>query len=89
MYRKLLNAIKTKGVVISTPTAVKSIMLKFLEMLHIIEDDSLPRIPQMESDAAELGRVLALFRDGVLIMVKIIHSLSFFCSSVQLCVNNC
>jgi hypothetical protein len=32
MYRKLQNAIRTMGVVISTPTAVKSVMLKYIEV---------------------------------------------------------
>lgn len=69
MYNKLVNAIKTKGVVISTPTTIKSIMLKFLEVLHLIEDPGVPHHPQMEADVRELSRVLNLFRDGVLIMV--------------------
>lgn len=36
MYRKLQNAIRTMGVVISTPTAVKSIMLKYIEVGLIV-----------------------------------------------------
>jgi len=71
MYKKLSNAVRTRGVVISTPTSVKSIQLKFLEMLHMLEDESMPHHPQMERDAAELGRVLALFRKSVLIMDEV------------------
>jgi len=74
MFNKLSNAIKTKGVVISTPTAIKSIMLKLLEMMHLIEDPGVPHHPQMEVDAREIARVLGLFRDGVLIMVMIINN---------------
>jgi len=55
----------------STPTSIKSIMLKFLEMLHLIEDESVPRHPQMEADAKELARVLNIFRSGVLIMDEV------------------
>lgn len=55
----------------STPTSIKSIMLKFMEMLHLIEDESGPRHPQMEADAKELARILNLFRSGVLIMDEV------------------
>jgi hypothetical protein len=71
LYNKLANAIRTNGVVISTPTSIKSIMLKFMEMLHLIEDESAPRHPQMEVDAKELARILNLFRSGVLIMDEV------------------
>jgi len=71
LYNKLTNAIKTKGVVISTPTAIKSIQLKLLEMMHLIEDPGVPHHPQMEVDLRELARVLSLFRDGVLIMDEV------------------
>jgi hypothetical protein len=46
-------------------------MLKFMEMLHLIEDESGPRHPQMEADAKELARILNLFRSGVLIMDEV------------------
>eukprot|EP01087_Luapelamoeba_hula_P004848 TRINITY_DN1482_c0_g1_i1.p1 TRINITY_DN1482_c0_g1~~TRINITY_DN1482_c0_g1_i1.p1 ORF type:complete len:4317 (-),score=602.49 TRINITY_DN1482_c0_g1_i1:51-13001(-) len=71
LYNKLVNAIKTKGVLISTPTSIKSMMLKLVETLHLIEDESGPRHPQMERDAAELANVISLFRDGVLIMDEV------------------
>lgn len=51
MFKKLSNAVKTRGVVISTPTSIKSVQLKFLEMLHMLEDESMPHHPQMERDA--------------------------------------
>lgn len=52
MFKKLSNAVRTRGVVISTPTSIKSVQLKFLEMLHMLEDESMPHHPQMERDAA-------------------------------------
>lgn len=60
MLKKLVNAVKTRGVVISTPTSVKSIQLKFLEMLHMLEDESMPHHPQMERDAAYVIVAVAL-----------------------------
>lgn len=71
MFKKLSNAVRTRGVVISTPTSIKSVQLKFLEMLHMLEDESMPHHPQMERDAKELGRVLSLFRESVLIMDEV------------------
>jgi hypothetical protein len=89
MFKKLANAVRTRGVVISTPTSIKSVQLKFLEMLHMLEDESMPHHPQMERDAKydnplfayfnfalpksirELGRVLSLFRESVLIMDEV------------------
>lgn len=35
LYRKLQNAIRTMGVVISTPTSIKSVMLKYIEVSRV------------------------------------------------------
>ena len=71
MLKKLLIAKLSRGVVISTPTTIKSIMLKFLELLKMVTDPSSPRTSVVESDAAELGRVLQLFRESILIMDEV------------------
>jgi hypothetical protein len=71
IFKKLQNAIVTRGVVISTPTAVKSMQLKFLELLNMIEDDSRPRTAAIEADAHELAKSLKLFRDGILVMDEV------------------
>lgn len=86
IYKKLIHSAATGGVVISTPTTVKSIMLKFLELLHMLNDPTCPRTYSMETDChvkflnigkflcnilQELGRVLRLFKDGILIMDEV------------------
>ena len=71
LYSKLLNARQTGGIVISTPTAIKSIQLKFIELLAAIEDSTRPRHAQMEVEAAELHRTLRLFQSSVLIMDEV------------------
>eukprot|EP01083_Nonionella_stella_P030773 84290_1 len=71
LHKKLSNAISTSGVVISTPTAVKSLMLKFLENLDMIDDETRPRHKDMEKDSAMLSEVVRLFQDGVLLMDEV------------------
>ena len=70
IYKKLVSSIESRGVVITTPTTIKSMMLKFLEWMYILNDPHSPRSNMMEADCQELGRVLTLFRDAVLIMVS-------------------
>ena len=38
LYDKLEAARKTRGVVVTTPEALKSLMLKHLELLHSLEE---------------------------------------------------
>ena len=71
LYNKLSNALQTSGIVVSTPTAIKSIQLKFIELLAAIEDSTRPRHPSMEAEAAELYRTLHLFRSSILIMDEV------------------
>ena len=69
---KLQNAMRSSGVVISTPTTIKSFMLKLIESLDIIRDLDRPaRTMKIEQDAAELSRILTLFKDGILIMDEV------------------
>lgn len=71
IFKKLVSSKVTRGVVISTPTTIKSMMLKFIEWIYILNDPTSPRSTQMETDCRELGRVLKLFREGVLIMDEV------------------
>lgn len=40
MHRRLLTARDTGAVVVTTPTAVKAFMLKFIEILHVLDKAS-------------------------------------------------
>lgn len=82
---KLLRAKTTRGVIITTPTTVKSIMLKvmtsfvcwflfhafsfyqFLELMKMVTDDSIARNSAMESDGRELGKVLQIFNERLVL----------------------
>ena len=71
LFNKLSNALHTSGIVISTPTAIKSIQLKYIELLAAIEDSTRPRHPSMEAEAKELHRTLQLFQSSILIMDEV------------------
>jgi thiol-disulfide isomerase/thioredoxin len=70
-YRKLLNAQSTAGVVISTPTSVKSLMLKFIENLDWISDTTRPRPPSLPDSIQEIYKIVALFRQSVLMLDEV------------------
>ena len=76
IYKKLASAKTARGVVISTPTSVKSLMLKYIELLTIVRDPAAMRPPAIEADCAELAKNFRLLRGAVLIMdeVKRLHT---------------
>ncbi len=77
IYRKFSSVIKKRGICISTPTSVKSIMLKFLELLTIIKDQKAGIANYGANDntamteCLELGKSLKLFQESVLIMDEV------------------
>ena len=56
---------------IATPTTLKSIQLKFLELLSQISDVNRPRVPEMVNHVEILAKVLGLFKQGVLLMDEV------------------
>eukprot|EP01012_Entosiphon_sulcatum_P007139 TRINITY_DN13559_c0_g1_i1.p1 TRINITY_DN13559_c0_g1~~TRINITY_DN13559_c0_g1_i1.p1 ORF type:complete len:4669 (-),score=764.85 TRINITY_DN13559_c0_g1_i1:3029-17035(-) len=71
LYAKFLHARQSRGVVVTTPSALKSIWLKCVEGLDHIEDSTRPRSSDSEKDVQELTRILSLWRDSVLIMDEV------------------
>jgi len=71
LYNKLRAAISNSGVVVSTPTSVKSVLLKFLELEQILSDVSIPRPREYEAARDQLARILRLFKQGVLLMDEV------------------
>ena len=82
---KLETARRESGVVIATPTTLKSIQLKFLELLSQIGDVNRPRVPEMvehvEILAKQLNGVFEL-KETELQKVFGVH-LSIFCCLVR------
>jgi thiol-disulfide isomerase/thioredoxin len=68
---KLQTAVRNRGVVLATATAVKSIQLKLIEELHILRDSNRKHHPQMEHHVRALVRVMQMFSSGVLIMDEV------------------
>jgi len=77
LYDKLNDARKTRGVVVTTPDAVKSLMLKYLENLNNLEKMVITR-PQdrkryeIESEMGDtLSKILHLWKAGTLILDEV------------------
>ena len=63
MFRSLQNSVQNRGVVVATPTSVKSVMLCFVEALN----DSAPAVKKI----GEFVKVLGLFRSGVMLLDEV------------------
>ncbi|KAL1524752.1 hypothetical protein AB1Y20_019635 [Prymnesium parvum] len=73
LQAKLLSAKENRSVVITTPPAIKSLMLKFVENLTILTDDSSSRYKDKElrGETHVWAEILELFRHGVCIMDEV------------------
>jgi hypothetical protein len=72
MFTKLLQSRSARGVVIATPTTIKSIMLKFIELMELSRESSERlRNANIHRDCLELGRILSLFKESILIMDEV------------------
>ena len=72
MFRSLQNSVLNRGVVVATPTAVKSVMLCFIETLN---NNAMIRKPKekalQRSRIREFTKVLGLFRRGVMLLDEV------------------
>ena len=71
LYSKLVNARDSSGIVISTPTAIKSIQLKYIELLNTIDavrHGVRDRQDELVKEATQLHRTLQLFHQSALIL---------------------
>eukprot|EP00457_Paulinella_chromatophora_P000002 gb/GEZN01000002.1/.p1 GENE.gb/GEZN01000002.1/~~gb/GEZN01000002.1/.p1 ORF type:complete len:6816 (+),score=1425.09 gb/GEZN01000002.1/:114-20561(+) len=77
LHQSLENAIRNRGIVVATPTSVKSIMLSFVETLGNLrkakESAAVDgrRLKQLELQATELAKVLQTFREGVMLLDEV------------------
>lgn len=60
IYKKLIHSINTCGVVITTPATVKSMFLKFLEWMYILNDPHSPKSIQMELDCQVIFSIFVI-----------------------------
>eukprot|EP00750_Incisomonas_marina_P014138 INCI17609.11.p1 GENE.INCI17609.11~~INCI17609.11.p1 ORF type:complete len:5029 (+),score=1065.32 INCI17609.11:298-15384(+) len=72
MYRSLQNSVLNRGVVVATPTSVKSVMLCFIESLNNSADMRKPAEQAVQrSRIREFTKVLGLFRRGVMLLDEV------------------
>lgn len=73
--RSLQNAVTGRGVVIATPTTIKSIMLSYLEVLQQLKDAHnlalRSRINDLKTQAEELTKILQLFKNGIMLLDEV------------------
>ena len=79
LLRKITRARNTRAIMVSTPTAIKSFMLKYVELLHLIDFERLNKdtkqkrsmLEPWRKQAAICHRVLSVFKTGVLLMDEV------------------
>lgn len=72
MRRSLENAMSNRGVVIATPTTVKSVMLCYVEVLKNLKECQAiglkNRVSELSMQAEELANILKIFKQGVMLL---------------------
>jgi hypothetical protein len=75
MRRSLENAAKNRGVVVATPTTIKSIMLSYVEVLqHMKEAHSIgmfSKVTELKEQAEEFVKILGIFKAGVMLLDEV------------------
>jgi len=72
LAKKLEQAVASRAVVVTTPTALKTLMLKFVELLTVISDkNNMLRSPDAVKHAENIVKIIRLFREGALIMDEV------------------
>ena len=67
----LANAAKNRGVVVATPTTIKSVMLCFVETLENLHSATGTAAEKLRKNAKELSKVLQLFQEGVMLLDEV------------------
>ena len=74
MHRSLENAKRHRSVVVATPTTLKSIQLVFVETLERLDtyrrEGPFSKVQELGFQAIELAKILSIFRQGVLLLVR-------------------
>lgn len=67
----LSNIARDRGIVVATPTTVKSIFLCFIEALVNLKQSQGSAAAKLKTTAAELFKTLKLFREGVMLLDEV------------------
>jgi hypothetical protein len=75
MRRSLENAAANRGVVVATPTTLKSIMLSYVEVLQNIKEAHTigvrSKLEELKGQATELSKILSLFKSGIMLLDEV------------------
>jgi hypothetical protein len=75
MRRSLENAARNRGVVVATPTTIKSVSLSYIEVLQQLKEAySLgvrSKLDELKVQAEELSKILQLFKEGVMLLDEV------------------
>jgi len=71
VLNKFEHAKNSRGIVVTTPSSIKSMFLKYVEGLDRIDDTSRPWLADIDKEVVDLGRCLSVWRDAVLIMDEV------------------
>ena len=73
MRRSLENATVNRGVVVATPTTLKSILLSYVETLQQLKEPELPQTKRQELvlQSEELCKILQIFKEGIMLLDEV------------------
>ena len=76
MRRSLENAAANRGVVVATPTTLKSIMLSYVESLQQLKEVKTmggmrAKLQELTEQVSELAKILALFKEGIMLLDEV------------------
>lgn len=75
MAQSLQNSVRNRGIVCTTPTAIKSVMLNYIELLGVKKDAEArglrSKVKDLELQCVELGKILNIFRNGVMLLDEV------------------
>lgn len=75
MRRGLENAAVNRGVVVATPTTIKSVLLSYLEVLQRLKEAHSvgikAKVDELKIQAEELSKILSLFKDGIMLLDEV------------------
>ncbi|KAJ9441712.1 putative nucleoredoxin 1-2 [Diplonema papillatum] len=70
VVNKFQRAVSSRGVVVTTPSSLKSIFLKFVEGIERMADESrLPPPPELEAETRDLKKLLILWKDKAVVVM--------------------
>ncbi len=75
LRRGLENAAANRGVVVATPTTLKSVMLSYIEVLQHLKEAHLDgirsKVEELKVQAEELAKILTLFKKGIMLLDEV------------------